>query len=146
MLANAFQKIVIAALLLSPIAAPLAVLAATPPAVQAEQSPTMPGPAGLGHGPNHGNGGKLAGLLNPQQRAMLMLQMRDQIKNMSPADRKAFRKTQTQKLLAMSAADRQKFASDLQAKWDALPQPQKDRLQQRLARQAAPASQAPNAQ
>ena len=35
----------------------------------------------------------------------------------------------------MSPADRQKFQADLQAKWDALPQDQKDRIQQRLARQ-----------
>lgn len=135
---RAFRKIVIAALLL----APLPAWAATPPAVQAEQSPTMPAPAGLGHG----KGGKLAGLLTPGQRAMLQLQMRDQIKDMSPADRKAFRKTQTEKLLAMTPADRQKFLGDLQAKSDAMPARQKARLQQRLARQAGPAPQVPNAQ
>ena len=144
MLANAFRKIAITALLLIPVAAPVVALAATPPALQAEQSPTMPGPAGL-HGQRQGHG-KLAGLLSPEQRAMLQLEMRDQIKSMSPADRLAFRKTQMQKLVAMSPADRQKFAGNLQSKWDALPQRQKDRLRQRLARQATPTPQAPNPQ
>ena len=142
MLANAFRKIVITALLLIPVASPVVALAATPPALQAEQSPAMPGPAELGRG----KGGKLAGLLNPEQRAMLQLQMRDQIKSMSPADRQAFRKTQMQKLVAMSPADRQKFVGSLQSKWDALPQRQKDRLRQRLARQATPTPQVPNPQ
>lgn len=143
MLANAFRKIVITALLLIPVATPIAspvvALAATPPALQAEQSPAMPGPAGLGHG-------KLAGLLSPEQRAMLQLEIRDQIKSMNSADRLAFRKTQMQKLVAMSPADRQKFAGNLHSKWDALPQRQKDRLRQRLARQATPTPQAPNPQ
>ena len=124
-----FPKIFAAALLL----APLPVFAATPPAVQAEQSPTMPAPAGRFLG--KGNGGKLGGLLTPQQRAMVAMDMREQTQNMTPAERQGFRKTQMKKLLSMSQPERQKFVADLQAKWDALPQRQKDRLQQRLARQ-----------
>jgi hypothetical protein len=115
--------ILAAALLL----APFPVWAATPGAIQAEQNPTMPG------GDQMGRGGKLAGFLSGEQRAMLLLDARDKIKDMTPEQRN--RKEQISKILAMSPADRQKFQSDLQAKWDALPQGQKDRLQQRLAQQ-----------
>lgn len=117
--------ILAAALLL----APVPVWGATPGAIQAEQSPTMPG------GDPMGRGGKLAGLLSGEQRAMLRLDARDKIKDMTPEQRKSYRKEQISKILAMSPAERQKFQADLQAKWNALPQGQKDRLQQRLAQQ-----------
>jgi hypothetical protein len=119
------HPVLAAALLL----APLPAMAATPPALQAEQSPTMPAPDGLGRG------GKLGSLLTQEQRAMMLFEVRDQMKDMAPEQRQTFRKEQVQKILAMSPADRQKFQADLQAKWDALPQDQKDRIQQRLARQ-----------
>ena len=109
---------------------PLSASAATPGAVQAEQSPTMPDPGGL-----KGKGGKLGGLLSPEQRAMFAVQARAQTKDMSQDQRKAWRKDQMAKFAAMSPADRQAFKTGLQAKWDALPQAQKARLQQRLARQ-----------
>jgi hypothetical protein len=106
-------------------------LAAAPAGSQADaQSPTMPG------GPFHtgkGGPGKLAGLLTPQQRAAFVLQARDETKNMTQDQRKAWRKDQTRKLLSMSAGDRQKFTGALQARWDALPDRQKARLNQRLA-------------
>ena len=119
------HPVLAAALLL----APLPAMAATPPALQAEQSPTMPVPDGIGRG------GKLGSLLTQEQRAMMLFEVRDQMKDMAPEQRQTFRKEQVQKILAMSPADRQKFQADLQAKWDALPQDQKDRIQQRLARQ-----------
>jgi hypothetical protein len=109
--------------------APLPVLAATPGALQAEQSPTMPSPAGLkGKG-----GGKLAAFLTPEQLAMFALGNRDQLKDMTPDQRKGWRKDQMAKVLGMSPADRQKFKADLQARWDGLPARQKARLSQRLA-------------
>jgi hypothetical protein len=113
--------------------APLSASAATPGAVQAEQTPPMPGPGG--HARGHGDGGKLGGFLSPEQRAMFMLQARDQTKAMTQDQRKAWRKDQLQKLIAMSPADRQKFKTDLEAKWIALPEARKGRIQQRLARQ-----------
>jgi hypothetical protein len=110
--------------------APLSAFAATPGAVQAEQSPTMPDPGGL-----KGKGGKLGGLLSPEQRAMFAVQARTETKDMSQEQRKAWRKDQMAKFAAMSPADRQAFKTGLQTKWDALPEKQKARLQQRLARQ-----------
>jgi hypothetical protein len=115
---------------------PLPLLAATPGAVQAEQSPAMPGPDG-NFGGRHG-GGKLAGMLTPEQRAAFMLGAREQTRDMTPDQRRAWRKDQMQKLGNMSDADRQKFRADLQARWDALPPDRKARLQQRMAERSGP--------
>jgi hypothetical protein len=116
-------------------AIPMPLMAATPGAVQAEQSPTMPGPDGnLGR---HG-GGKLAGMLTPEQRAAFMLGAREQTHDMTPDQRRAWRKEQMQKLGSMSDADRQKFRADLQARWDALPADRKARLEQRMAQRGGP--------
>jgi hypothetical protein len=108
----------------------LAATAATPPVLQADQSPTMPAPG-------NARGGKLGGLLTGEQRAMLLFDARDKIKDMSPEQRKTFRKDQIARIVAMSPAERGKFQAGLQARWDALPQGQKDRIQQRLAGQTA---------
>jgi outer membrane receptor for ferrienterochelin and colicin len=115
---------------------PLPLLAATPGAVQAEQSPTMPAPDGNFSG-RHG-GGKLAGMLTPEQRAAFMLGAREQTRDMTSDQRRAWRKDQMQKLGSMSQAERQKLTVDLQARWDALPADQKARLQQRMAERGGP--------
>ena len=119
-----------ALLLLTPVPA----LAATPAVLQAapnpDQSPTMPGGKFQAR---KGGGGKLAGLLTPQQRAAYALQARDETKSMTQDQRKAWRKDQTRKMLAMSANDRQAFTAGLQARWDALPDRQKAKLGQRMA-------------
>jgi hypothetical protein len=117
-------------------ATPLPLLAATPGAVQAEQSPTMPGPqGGLGR---HHDGGRLAGLLTPEQRIAFMLQAREQTRDMDHDQRRAWRKDQISQLKNMSETDRQKFRADLQARWDAFPADRKARIEQRLAQRNAP--------
>jgi hypothetical protein len=118
------------------LAAPFPLMAATPGAVQAEQSPAMPGPEG-GLAP-HRDGGKLAGLFSPEQRAAFMLQAREQTKDMTQDQKRAWRKDQVQKLRNMSETDRQKFKADLQARWDALPADRKARIQQRMAERNGP--------
>jgi hypothetical protein len=116
-------------------------MAATPAAVQADQSPAMPGAdAPMGRhgndigGPVGRGGGKLAGFFTPEQRAMFLLGARDQVKDMTKDQRHAWRKDQVQKVMAMSDTERTQMKADLQARWDALPQGQKDRIQQRMAR------------
>jgi hypothetical protein len=105
-----------------------------PGALQALQSPP-PTDQGLGHGGK----GKLARFLTPEQRAMFMLDGRQQVKDMTPDQRRAWRKDQIQKIAAMSPAERQTFQSGLQARWDALPPARKSRIEQRLAqRETAP--------
>ena len=116
-------------------ALPVAALAQVPGAVQAEQSPTMPGPQGgfARHG-----GGKLAAMFSPEQRAAFMLQARQATAGMTPDQRRAWRRDQVQRLIAMSGSDRQKFTADLQARWDALPPDRKNRIEQRLAQRNGP--------
>ena len=117
-------------------ALPLTVSAATPAVVQAQQSPAMPGPDG-GFGRHHG-GSKLAAFLSPEQRAAFMLKAREETRDMSRDQRKAWRKDQMQKLASLSDTDRQKFKADLQARWDALPADRKARMEQRLAERGGP--------
>lgn len=121
-----FKLLVLAGLL----AAPLPLLAATPAAVQAAQGPVMPSPDGGAH---HHGGGRLAGLLSPQQRVAFMIQAREETKGMSRDQKRTWRKEQFQKLSSMSDSDRQKFRSDLQARWDAMPADRKARIEQRMA-------------
>lgn len=123
---SGLKSVFLAAALL---AAPLPLMAATPAAIQAAQSPTLPDPDG---GRHHG-GGKLAGLFSPEQRAAFMLQAREQTQGMTRDQKRAWRRDQVQKLRAMSETDRQKFKADLQARWDALPADRKARIQQRMA-------------
>jgi len=117
------------------LAAPLPLLAATPGAVQAAQGPAMPGPDG-GFGRHHG--GRLASFLSPEQRIAFMIQAREQTRDMSRDQRRAWRKDQMQKLASMNETDRQKLKSDLQARWDALPADRKDRIEHRLAERKGP--------
>lgn len=117
-------------------AMPLPLLAATPGAVQAEQSPAMPGSDG-GFAHQH-QGGPLANLLTPEQRFAFMQGAREQTKDMTPDQRRAWRKDQVQKLKTMSESDRQNFQASLQARWDALPADRKNRIEQRLAQRNGP--------
>jgi hypothetical protein len=110
------------------LAAPLPLLVATPAAAQAAQGPAMQGPDVRHHV------GPLAGLLSPQQRAAFMLKAREETKDMSRDQKRAWRKDQFQKLTSMSESDRQKLRSDMQARWDALPADRKAQIQERMAR------------
>ena len=125
---TSLKSVFLVATLLAP---PLPLVAATPGAGQATQSPTMPGPDG-GFGRHHGSS-KLAGLFSPEQRAAFMLQAREQTQGMARDQKRAWRRDQVQKLRGMSETDRQKFKADLQARWDALPADRKARIQQRIA-------------
>lgn len=103
---------------------------------QAPQTTTILGQqfrAGTGAGAPTARGGKLAGLLTPQQRAAFLLQIQEETRGMTPDQRKARRREETRKLLTMSATDRQQFIAQLQARWDGLPERRKARLQQRMA-------------
>ena len=123
-----FAFVLAAGLMLAPHA-----FAATPGALQAEQHPSAPSEDGFG-----GRGGKLGGFLTPEQRAMLVLEFRDQLKDKAPQERQAFRRAQVQKLIAMSDSERQTFKADLQARWEALPPRQKARIEARLANPPGP--------
>jgi hypothetical protein len=111
---------------LLPAAALLLAMAAPAMAQQAAPNPQDQSNATF---TGHGKGNGLAGFLTPEQQAML----RRQARGMPQDQRKAWRHDQRQKFAGMSETDRAKFKDDLQRQWDALPQKQKDRIQQRLA-------------
>jgi hypothetical protein len=98
-----------------------------PGAVQALQNPP-PADQNLGHGGK----GKLARILTPEQRVLFMADAREQTKDMTRDQRRAWRKDQIRKIAAMSPTERQDFQSGLQARWDALPPARKNRIEQRL--------------
>ena len=77
--------------------------------------------------------GKLAGIFTPEQRAMYMMGARDQLRDMTPDQRHAWRQDQIARITAMPAAQQAKLKADLQARWDALPQARKDQIEQRIA-------------
>jgi hypothetical protein len=118
-----------------PLAASLAVQAAQPGAVRAQQSPAMPGPHG---GFGRHQGGRLAAFLTPQQRVAFMMKAREETRDMTRDQRQAWRKDQAQKLAAMSDTDKQALKTELQARWDALPADRKARIEQRMAKRGAP--------
>ena len=81
--------------------------------------------------------GGMRGFLTPQQRAMLMMENRDQWQTMTQDQRHAARDKMRADWMAMSESDREKKRADLQAKWDALPQAQKDALNARIQQWAS---------
>jgi hypothetical protein len=74
--------------------------------------------------PTEQNGGArphLFGFLTPEERMMMFVQMHQATANMTDDQKQAYRQQQREKFIAMSDSDKQKFAADLQAKWNALP-------------------------
>lgn len=82
--------------------------------------------------PHHG-GGKLRGVFTPQQRVMYMHKVRHEFREQTRDQRRAFRKEQATKIAAMSDAQRTTLKAEMQARWDALPQARKDRIEQHIA-------------
>jgi hypothetical protein len=84
--------------------------------------------------PPHGDhDGGFMHFLTPDQRTMLFAERQKDSAGMTDDQRHAYREAQHAKFAAMSDADKQKFAADLQAKWDALPADQKAQIQQDMA-------------
>ena len=71
--------------------------------------------------------------LTPDQRTMFFAETHKDTAGMTDDQRHASREAQRAKFMAMSDADKQKFAADLQAKWDALSADQKAKIQQDMA-------------
>ena len=115
----------------------VAALAAVPALAQTQsqtQSQTPgrnpPGDAN-GNFMGQGRGAGLLGFLSPEQRVVFLQEQG--VRGMTPEQRRAWRQEERQKLAAMSQTDRDKLKTDLQKKWDALPEAQKSRIEARLA-------------
>jgi len=114
----------------------MTVLAAAPALAQTRpqpQSPARAAPPGDTNGNymGQGRGSGLLGFLSPEQRVMFL---QDQgVRGMTQEQRQAWRQQERQKLASMSETDRAKLKTDLQKKWDGLPQDRKTRIEARLA-------------
>jgi hypothetical protein len=92
----------------------------------AADSPAPP-PA---YGPGFGFGGchGIMRFLTPEEHIMHFQEMHKDVGNMTVNQFWAWRKTQCDRLAAMTPVERQKYAANLKAKWDALPDSEKVRL------------------
>jgi Spy/CpxP family protein refolding chaperone len=105
----------------------LAAVALTPASAQTAPAPSSP-PVFCG-----GMGGGMGSWLTPEQRLMHFSEMQKATANMSFSQMSDYRYTMHQKIWNMSPAERQRFADDLTAKWNALTPEQKSALQNRMA-------------
>jgi len=92
-------------------------------------SPAQPNPPTQPFcGAGYGNG--IMGFLTPEQRMMHFSEVQKATAEMSFNDMRDYRRNFRNKVMAMSAAERKKFADDLSAKWNALPAAEKTKIQQ----------------
>ncbi len=98
--------------------------------LSATSQPAMaqPAPAQPYCGAGYGNG--VMGFLTPEQRMMHFAEVQKATAAMSFNDMRSYRWDFRNKVMAMSAAERKKFAGDLAVKWNALPADQKAKIQQ----------------
>jgi hypothetical protein len=88
----------------------------------------QPAPAQPYCGAGYGNG--VMGFLTPEQRMMHFAEVQKAVAEMSFNDMRSYRSEFRNKVMAMTAAERKKFANDLTVKWNALPSEQKAKLRQ----------------
>lgn len=93
----------------------------------AAQTPPAPLP------PCAGYGGGFGSWLTQEQRLMHFSQMQKATAAMSFADARAYRVAEHQKIMAMTAAERDRFAADLLAKWNALSAEEQQQIRQQFA-------------
>jgi hypothetical protein len=74
---------------------------------------------------------------SPDQYMMYRVEMHEAMRGMPHDQKRAYRKTEFQKMKAMTGAQRDAYLSDLQAKWNALPPERKAHIEQRMASRAA---------
>ncbi len=74
---------------------------------------------------------------SPDQYMMYRVQMHEATRGMAHEQKRAYRKSEFQKMKAMTGAQRDAYLSDLQAKWNALPPERKAHIEQRMASKAA---------
>ena len=83
--------------------------------------------------PHSDHDGGFMHFLTADEHMMLFAETHKDTAGMTDDQRHAYREAQHAKLAAMSDADKQKFAANLQAKWNALPADQKAQVQQDMA-------------
>jgi hypothetical protein len=79
-----------------------------------------------------GQGGPM-GFLSQEQRVMHFADVQKATSGMNAEQARSYRMTERDKVTAMTADQRAKYAADLKSRWDALPAAQKTELQQQAA-------------
>lgn len=81
---------------------------------------------------------KMQALFNsPDQFMMYRLQLHEATRGMPHDQKRAYRKSEFQKLKAMNGSERGAYLSDLEAKWNALPPDRKAHLERHMEASAA---------
>jgi hypothetical protein len=96
-------------------------------AALAADTPLAP-PTGMRAGIGPGQCRGVMRYLTPEERVMHWQEVQDAIGEMTVNKARAYRNKQCDKYTAMSPEEREKYAADLQAKWDALPEAEKIKL------------------
>jgi len=109
----------------------VAALAGAPALAQTPAPARNPPGDANGNFMGQGRGSGLLGFLSPEQRVVFLQEQG--VRGMTREQRQAWRQQERQKLTAMSQTDRDKLKSELQKKWDAMPEAQKSRIEARLA-------------
>ncbi|MBV9991822.1 MAG: hypothetical protein JOZ72_11060 [Alphaproteobacteria bacterium] len=69
---------------------------------------------------------------SPDQFMMFRMEMKEATRGMSRDQKRSWRRAELQKVKAMNAKERDSWLHGLQAKWDALPNARKERMEARL--------------
>ncbi len=80
-----------------------------------------------------GFGGGPMNFLSPEERMMHFAEVQKATAGMSFDQMRTYRMTERNKVMAMAPAERQKYAADLKAKWEALPADQQSQVRQQMA-------------
>jgi hypothetical protein len=95
-------------------------------------------PQGADAGQGHHRGGRIKALFqSPEEFLMFRMQMREAMRGMPRDQRKAYKKSEFQKIRAMNDREKASWRKDLDAKWAALPPDRQQRLEEKAQRHAA---------
>lgn len=108
---------------------------AVPPS--ADQVTVSPAMAKEHHGSGGGGLRMKALFTSPDQMMMFRMQMRDATHGMDRDHKKAYRRSEMQKVRGMTSEARGQWLQGLQAKWNALPENQKAHMERRMAKHEA---------
>ncbi|HVU19959.1 MAG TPA: hypothetical protein VHE09_04450 [Rhizomicrobium sp.] len=94
-------------------------------------------PHGTDMGQGHRQGRLKALFQSPEEFMMFRVQMREAMRGMPRDQRKAYKKSEFQRIRAMNDAEKASWRKDLDAKWAALPQERQQRMEAKLQRHEA---------
>jgi hypothetical protein len=94
-------------------------------------------PQGSAMGQGHREGRLKALFQSPEEFMMFRVQMREATRNMPRDQRKAYKKSEFQRIRAMNDAEKVSWRKDLDSKWAALPPDRQQRMEAKAQRHEA---------